>query len=216
MIFTVRSRPYLLLAGICFLGVVYPLFAYGSVLSDRSVREAYLLGSARNEETTKFLAQYIHHFPVPPSGPNISEIRLETPFAQVARRANEMVNYTDQDAEQQFRGKSLPVRISAKIYFTPSFTDILRSGPDGTVLRGEGFWKDFKVQLVQGQNVIPANTTGGHAIFDSAQENAGAMIGAEVYADYAAQRISSEAAKVQVIGPKNTTTEATFDLSKLR
>lgn len=150
MIFKLRFGQFqALIVAICILGIATPSSAYESALQDQSVRETYFLGRSRNSQTEQVLGQYVHHFPVPPSGPNMAEIRLDTPFTQVVERAEETLEYTAEDAEQEFVGKSLPLRISAKIYFTPSYTAILRSGPDSVVLRSEDFWKKFKVRFTQ-------------------------------------------------------------------
>ena len=217
MIFKLRSGwPQLLIAAICILGMADPSSAYEAVLSDQAVRDAYFLGSSRNGETEQFLAQYVRHFPVPRSGPDIAEIRLDTPFTQAVERAGEKLEYSAEGAEQEFRGKSLPMRVYATIYFTPSYTAILRSGPSGVVLRPENFWKDFNIRFTQGHNVIAADTTGGYRIFASSQKGMRRVIGAEIYAEYSTRRISSETASVEVVGPDKTAVETTFDLSKLR
>jgi hypothetical protein len=217
MIYTVRSRwPELLIVAICILGMADPSSAYEALFSDQAVREAYFLGSSRDRKTEQFLAQYVHHFPVPRTGPNIAEIRLDTPFTQAVERADEKLEYSALDAEQEFRGKSLPVRVYATIYFTPSYTAILRSGPSGVVLRPENFWKDFNIRFTQGHSVIASDTTGGHRIFASSQKGMRRVIGAEIYAEYSTRRISSETAKIEVVGPDKTAVETTFDLSKLR
>lgn len=217
MISTLRSRwPQLLTVLICLLGMADPSSAYEAVLSDQAVREAYFLGSGRNGETEQFLGQYVHHFPVPRSGPNIAEIRLDTPFTQAVERADVKLEYSAEDAEQEFRGKPLPMRVYATIYFTPSYTAILRSGPNGVVLRPDNFWMNFNVRFAQGQNVIPADATGGHPIFASSQKGMRRVIGAEIYAEYDARRISSKIARIEVVGPENTAVETTFDLSNLR
>jgi hypothetical protein len=217
MIFKRRlGRFQALIVAICILGIASPSSAYESTLSDQSVWGAYFLGRRRNAQTEQFLGQYVHHFPVPQSGPNIAVIQLDTPFTQAVERAEETLEYTAEDAEQEFVGKSLPLRMSAKIYFTPSYTAILRSGPNGVVLRPEDFWKNFKFRFTQHQNVIPAEATSGNPIFASSQKGMRRIIGAEIYAEYSTQRISSETAKIGVVGPDGSAVEATFDLSKLR
>lgn len=217
MIFRLRFGQFqALIVAICILGIATPSSAYGSALSDQSVREAYFLGRSRNGQTEDVLGQYVHHFPVPRSGPNITEIRLDTPFTQVVECAEETLEYTAEDAEQEFFGKSLPLRISAKTYFTPSYTAILRSGPDGVVPRSEDLWKNFKVRFTQHQNVIPTQATSGRPIFASSQKGTRRIIGAEIYAEYSTQRISSDIAKIEIVGPDGPAVATTFDLSKLR
>ena len=57
-------------------------FAYDHPLSDEAVRDAYFVGQDV-KNVNHFLAPYTQSLPVPDSGPDVSEIALSTPYAQV-------------------------------------------------------------------------------------------------------------------------------------
>src|SRR5579864_2073332 len=99
--------------------VVAHASAYEYPFSPESIRQAYFVGSSRNGKTTELTGPYAHRFPVPPSGPNIAEIQVKTPFEQIVERAGQATNYTAQDATQEFLNKPAVLRVLVKIYFTP-------------------------------------------------------------------------------------------------
>src|ERR1700691_4747124 len=57
--------------------------AYQYPLSSSDIRNAYLLGYAKDQNTTSFFAQYVTQLPMPETGPHVATIALKTPYAQV-------------------------------------------------------------------------------------------------------------------------------------
>ena len=209
------GRCRILIALVCILFLASPVSAYEFPLSSESIRQAYFLGQRRDEATVHFMQRYVHHLPVPKSGPYIAEVRVQTPFAEVVERSQETLTYTAQDAVEEFLGKPGIIRISTKIYFTPSYTAILRSEGKGIVLRSEDFWRHFKVRFIQGRD-IPAETIRGEPLFSSSGKGMREFIGAELHAEYSIQKVYSTTAEIEIIAPTGNTVETIFDLSKTR
>ena len=63
--------------------IALPAFAYQYPLSSSDIRNAYLLGYAKDLNTTNFFAPYARQFPTPDSGPHIATITLKTPYGQL-------------------------------------------------------------------------------------------------------------------------------------
>jgi hypothetical protein len=209
------GRHAIRLAIICLLLVANPAFGYKCALSSQSIREAYFLGRKNDAATAEFMRQYVHHLPVPRTGAYIAEIRLETPYAEVVERAQEELVYTAQDATREFLDKPCVLRLYVKIYFTPSYTAILRSDEHGVTLRSQDFWHEFKFRFLQA-NEVPPEVMRGQPIFASSEKGMRQLIGNEVYAEYSAKKVAAEPTKIEVLGPSGSTVEAVFDLSQLR
>ena len=189
--------------------------AYEHPLSSEAIREAYFLGSRKDGSSSDFIGQYTHHLPVPPDGPYVAEIQLETPYAQIVERARQRVNYTAQDAAQEFLDKPGVFRLRVKIYFTPSYTPILESKDGKTVMRPDDFWRDFEIRFLQGGE-IRAKLVRGEAIYGASPKGMRHLTGAEVELEYSAAGIDSAPATIEVVTPDDRKVETTFDLKTLR
>jgi hypothetical protein len=97
--------------------LVAPIRAYDGQLSESTIRDAYFLGIRQGGLPTGFLAKYAHWLPDLKEGTCTSEVRLETPFLQVAEYASKVPNYSAQDAVKHFRDMSLPLRIHLDICY---------------------------------------------------------------------------------------------------
>ena len=98
-----------------------PLNAYDDIpTSENSIRDAYLLGTGQGSLTPKFLARYAHWIPELKEGSCTSQVRLETPFLQVADYASKAPNLSSQDAVKRFYGKEMVFRVLLDICYKPS------------------------------------------------------------------------------------------------
>src|SRR5467141_4737777 len=100
------------------LALLLPLFlavllnAYDDTpTSENSIRDAYFLGTRQGSLTPEFLARYAHWIPELKEGTCTSQVRLETPFLQVAEYAGQAPNYSSQDAVKEFYGKQMVFRV---------------------------------------------------------------------------------------------------------
>ena len=78
-----RFANFLTALAIVTLVIAVPVLAYPYPLSSSDIREAYLLGTRRDSLTTDFFAKYRHDLRVPRTGPWVSDVIVETPYAQV-------------------------------------------------------------------------------------------------------------------------------------
>ena len=96
--------------------------AYEVPLDPHSVRDAYFLGQRNDEKTARFLDAYVKHLPPPEKGPDISEIQLLTPYAQVVELSRQKtVGYSAQQAEQDYRERGDRIRVRVRIEFTATY-----------------------------------------------------------------------------------------------
>jgi hypothetical protein len=98
-----------------------PLNAYDDIpASENSIRDAYFLGTGRGSLTAEFRARYSHWIPELKEGSCTSQVRLATPFLQVADYASKAPNLSSQDAVQQFYGKQMIFRVFLDICYQPN------------------------------------------------------------------------------------------------
>src|ERR1700679_411854 len=81
--------------------IALPALAYQYPLSSSDIRNAYLLGYAKDQNTTSVLAQYVSQSPMPDWGRHVATIALKTPYAQVVELGQSAVNADVQGAEQE-------------------------------------------------------------------------------------------------------------------
>ena len=197
--------------------VALPALAFEYPLSSTSIREAYFLGRASQQRREKFFSQYSKLLPPPKTGPQIALVQLETPFVVVIERAAQSVaNYFAQDAEQEFTDKPGIFRVRIRIDLTASYGWTMPGSSGGIRLRPDDFWKDFKVRMLQDEE-IPSQSVHGSPIYSLADESGSSqLIGAWMVLDYNAEKVKSALATVEVIPPEGEKVEATFDLDELR
>jgi hypothetical protein len=113
----------------------FPVNAYDDIPgSESSIRGAYFFGSRQGNLTSDFLARYAYWIPELKDGSCTSEVRLETPFLEVANYASQDSNHSAQDAVQRFYGKHMIFRAyldispaSSRGQAPPSASQVLRS-----------------------------------------------------------------------------------------
>jgi len=207
--------PLVLLAGEC--------FAFETPLSDKTIREAYFLGQHHDASTQSALKPYIHVLPAPHSGPNISEIRLFTPYAQVIEASNaQSAGYSAQQATADYHAHADTIVVRFHIEFTPTYGYIESSrdradlaAEKGISLRTEDFWQAFNTGLSQNDQWIEPLSREGEPIY-ARSEDGGSMIGAYIWLTFDAHDVSSDEAVAEIFTPDGQHVTSTFDLSTLR
>lgn len=189
------------------------VFAYEYLLSTEDIRTAYFIGNRGDVTTAEFLEQYTRRFPAPDNGPRIGMIQLLTPYAQVVERAEQALNYYPPDAVQEFLGKPGDFRLRVQIFFTPTYSAVVKVKGGKITGRAASFWKDFNITLIQGVEIHAMHVT-EHPIYSNGEHSR--WEGSEVELDYSAATIRSEPVQVKVLGPEASDTRASFDLAKLR
>lgn len=191
--------------------------AYQYPLSPEAIREAYFLGKGSPAKRDDFFVRYTQHFRAPKSGPYISLIRVITPYAFVVERTARLPNLLAPDAQQQFYGKPVALRIRVHIDLTPTYGWQVRSPHGGVALRREDFWRQFAVRLIQRTQTIEPLSENGEPNYSFAGEGAvSVLVGADINVQYDPAEVRSGPATVVVNTPDGQQISANFDLSKLR
>lgn len=190
--------------------------AYEHPLSPHAVREAYFLGQRQDEAFTSFLAQYVQGLPRPKRGPHVAEVEISTPYKQVVLRAHLAVNYSSQQAEQEYRSQQDRILVRVRIDLTPTYpaqTSDTSRGKGGIRLRPANFWRDFTFRVMQGKPVTPRSVTGQPLYLPGFGSS---MTGAEVCLEFDAEQIASGPLRIEIMTPDGQRVAARFDLARLR
>jgi hypothetical protein len=178
--------------------------AYDHQLSAEAVRDAYFLGQDV-KNVNHFLSRYVQSLPVPQSGPDVSEIALSTPYAQVVEvSAQHSVGYSAQQAAEDYRKRGDFIAVRIKVLFTPTYPN-----------PGDDFWRSISVGLIQ-KNHVAATHVSGEPIYSADAYGDTASIGANVYAQFSLAGVRSDSVQVEVVPPEGSVVHATFDLRILR
>lgn len=135
------------------------VLAYDYPLSTEDIRSAYFIGNRRDVTTAEFLERYTRRFPAPGNGPQIGMIQLLSPYAQVVERAKEALDYYPPDAVQEFLGKPGDFRLRVQIFFTPTYSAVVKVKDGKITGRAASFWKDFNITLIQGVEIHAMRVT---------------------------------------------------------
>jgi hypothetical protein len=202
-----------------------PTFAFSSPLSDEAVREAYFLGQRHDGSFARLLDKYSKSVPAPKSGPYIRSIRFLTPFAKLVQYSDAFVgSYSAQQAALDHRGAQETVEISVEILLTQSYGPIIadpaspRSDrPQTYQLRSHDFWKDFQVEVLDGdENRAPAHFTGEPTVQCSRYRAYCNLLGATLHLEFPATAFNSDSATIHVVPPEGPEVWVDFDLTTLR
>jgi hypothetical protein len=191
-------------------------FAFDTPLSDEAVREAYFLGQRHD---ASFLTNYIKFLPPPKTGPHISSVTFLTPFAQLAQLSEHRIgSYSAQQARLDHLGQEEFVRITVEIYLTASYGALIPN-PDGSpalIPRPYDFWRDFRVQVYNGNQIVSPSLSGGHALYRCGRFGHCRPMGAALELEFSAEVFTSDSATIQVLPPEGEPASVDFDLIRLR
>jgi len=200
-------------------------FAFDTPLSDQAVREAYFLGQRHDGSLAAFLGKYIKQLPPPQTGPYISSVAFFTPFARLVQLSDRYIgNYSAQQAALDHRGQAEFVHIVVEVELTPTYGAYLapesnsrsRSQPP-PVPRPQDFWRDFQVQISDGdQPVTPAESHGRANYNCGPHDYPCYLAGATLEFDLPADAFTSNSATILVTPPEGDPVSIDFALTRLR
>jgi hypothetical protein len=199
-------------------------FGFQSPLSDESVREAYFLGQRHDESVARFFDGYTRHLPQPKSGPYISSVVFLTPFAQSTQYSSNYVgNYSAQQALRDHRGQEESVKITVEIYLTNSYGPLI-ADPAGSGSRSSSaliprpydFWRDFRVQVYNGDQILSPTDSGGHPLYRCGRYGPCRPMGAAIDLEFSAKAFTSDSAIIKVLPPEGDAVSVDFSLFSLR
>jgi hypothetical protein len=191
-------------------------FALDTPLSDEALREAYFLGQRHD---ASFLSKYIKLLPAPKTGPHVSSVTFLTPFAQLAQLSDHHIgSFSAQQARLDHLGQNEFVKITVEIYLTASYGALIPNpgGSPALIPRPYDFWKDFQVQVFNGNQIVSPSLSGGHPLYRCGRFGHCRPMGATLELEFPADVFTSDSANIQVLPPEGPEVSVTFDLPNLR
>jgi len=197
-----------------------PLFAFDSPLSSQSIREAYFLGQRHDDS---YLDAYTKILAPPRTGPHVSSMQFLTPFAELTRRSSQhSTGYSAQQAEQDHRNQPENVTIIIEIQLTDPYGALIPQpaasrSTSGTAyrLRSPDFWRDFDVQVFQGEKELEPKSLHGQPNY-YCSDGACTLRGATISVHFPASAFDSDSATISVTPPIGDPVAVDFDLTRLR
>jgi len=195
--------------------------AFENPLSDEAVREAYFLGQRHD---ASFLTNYIKFLPLPKTGPHISSVTFLTPFVKLAQLSDRHLgSYSAQQARLDHLGQEEIVEIIVEIRLTPSYGAFISSplssrssSPPDFTPRSSLFWKDFHVQIYDGDQSLSPADFDGHANHSCGRRGPCVMTGATLKFEFPADAFTSDSATIHIDPPEGDPVSVDFDLIRLR
>jgi hypothetical protein len=196
--------------------IALPALAYQYPLSSSDIRNAYLLGYAKDQNTTSFFAQYVTQLPMPETGPHVATIALKTPYAQVVELGQSAVNADVQGAEEELANTKFPLLVSVGIDLTPTYPDPPITNPaSGSPV--PDFEQDFSIELFQDGAKINAQSTRVNLLYSEGVGNTYEVSGAIIVLRFDPEKVNPDnEVIVKVHTPDDQHVKATFDLGHLR
>jgi hypothetical protein len=198
--------------------IALPALAYQYPLSSSDIRNAYLLGYAKDLSTANFFAPYARQFPVPESGPYIATITLKTPYGQLVELGQSALNADVQGAEEEYATRKLPFLVQVGVERAATYPGTPSS--DATVAPGvplPDFQRDFPTRLVQDGQEIAVQSTQVYLLYSDAAFNTYSVSGAIIEYRYDPDTVDpDDEVTFEVRTPDDQHVTATFDLGRLR
>jgi hypothetical protein len=217
----IRSCFSILAAGLL---LSQPLFAFDAHLSDEAIRNAYFLGQRHDGTLHKLLDKYTRRLPLPKSGPYISSVVFLTPFIQVVEYSDSFIgNFSAQQALAAHRSHDEFAEVFVNVQLTDSYRPLIvppatRRSRSATPLisRPYDFWRDFQVQIFDGDKLVVPVEVHGHPSYICGESNDCSLTGATIELDFPADAFISDTATVFVTPPQGDPVSVDFDLLSFR
>lgn len=178
-----------------------PAGAYDFPLSSNAIRDAYFLGIRQGSLDAQFRAKYARAVPELKQGNCATQIRIETPFFQVAESASSMPNYSAQDAVKAFYEKPMMLRIYLDICY-------MREAPPPN---------SVQIRVLQNKKVVaPASDTRTAFAERFTEESFLLPNGEKAVLEFNPQRIDSSMLTIRVDTPDGQHAECVFDMQAIR
>jgi hypothetical protein len=218
---------FLILTTGCFVALQF-LDAHEVPLTPTAIHEAYILGQRNDQATADFLSPYIKQPTAGTDHPDIAQIELFTPFAQVVdlSRRNATTGYTEQQAAEDYRRYGDKILVQITLMLPAAYAKATQNNPPenslaqdekSASLRPENFWQNFRFGLKQRGKVIATRAIHNKPIYSAPTKDTPSVLdGATVWLEYDAKDLASEETTVEVLPPESKTISATFNLKKLR
>ena len=197
-----RGTPLLrLLAAPLALLLATPAGAYDFPLTSSAIRDAYFLGIRQGSLAAQFRAKYARAVPELKQGNCTTQIRIETPFLQVADYMSPVPNYSSQDAVKAFYEKPMVLRIFLDICY-------MREAPPPN---------SVQIRVLQNKKVLaPAADTRTAFAERFTEESFLLPNGEKAVLEFNAQKIDSSTLTIRMDTPDGQHVECMFDMQAIR
>lgn len=177
------------------------LCAYDDIpASESAIRDAYFLGSRQGNLAAEFLARYSRSVPELKDGLCVSQVRIETPFVQVANYASQASNFSSQDAVKRFYGQQMMFRVYLDICYKP-----------GASLNA------IAVKVFQDKKqIIPLTSESGPYVPRVTQLTTLPADGEQIRLEFRANQIDASTFTFRIDTPDEQHAEVNFDMQALR
>jgi len=200
-----------------------PCSALDTPLSDTAVRQAYFMGQRHDESLARFLDHYTRHLAPPKTGPYISSVSFLTPYALLTQLSDRHAyGYSAQQAELQHQNLVETVKIVIEIQLTGTYSNVMRNPAARTtgtpmeyLLRPSDFWRDFQVQISNGDESLRPFLYSGHGAYFCGDTGC-TLVGATIQLECLAESFTSDSALVSIDPPEGDPVTVEFDLASLR
>jgi hypothetical protein len=177
-----------------------PALAYDYPLTVGAIREAYFLGKRQASLGDRFLAEYTHAIPQLRVGAFFSEVRIETPFSQVAEYTSKKLEYSAQDAVADFSVKPAAFRMYLDICYKSD-------APPNSV----------RIKIIQNKKeLVPVSADRSPYYPKTDKRHHAPSIGERVQLVFRAEQLDSSALTILIDTLDDQHAEAQFDLQALR
>lgn len=198
--------------------IALPALAYQYPLSSSDIRNAYLLGYAKDLNTANFFAPYVREFPILESGPYIATITLKTPYVQLVELGQSALNADVQGAEEEYASRKLPFLVQVSVVdVTPTYPGASASDSAMLGVPLPDFQRDFPARLVQDGQEIAVESTQVYLLYSDSSVNSYGISGAIIECRYDPEKINPDDEVIfEMYTPDDQQVQATFDLGRLR
>jgi hypothetical protein len=181
--------------------LAFPVSAYDDIPHSASaIRDAYFVGARQGGLTRDILARYAHWIPELKEGTCTSQVRLETPFLQVADYAGKAANYGSQDAVKDFYGKHMAFQVYLDICYKPN-------APLNAI----------KIKVIQNKKEItPLSEESSPYIPRVTELTTLPPNGEQVHLEFKSSQIDSSTLTIRIDTPDKQHAEVDFDMQTLR
>jgi hypothetical protein len=178
-----------------------PAGAYDFPLTSSAIRDAYFLGVRQGSLDAAFRARYARAVPELKQGNCITQIRIETPFLQVADFVSSEPNYSSQDAVKAFYEKPMVLRIFLDICY-------MREAPPPN---------SVQIRVLQNKKLVMPITDTRSAFAERFSEESFLLPnGEKAVLVFSPQKIDSSTLTIRMDTPDGHHAECTFDMESIR
>jgi hypothetical protein len=181
------------------LALALPANAYDVPISESSIRDAYFLGRRVGGLNIEFISRYAAAIPELKQGNCTSDLRIETPFLQIAKYSSEPPNYSAQDAVQEFYGKHMSFRLFLDICYETE------APPDSVTYK-----------IIQNKKILDPLSATSTPYSEATEYGFLPPNGEQIALEFTASKIDSSDLTIIIDTPDGQHAEATFDLQSIR